>query len=251
MAESKRLGKWSKTEWRYYIYQYSRQTEMIDTIVKRIWDTLRASKFADNTLFIFSADHGEGAGHKGRVSKGYLDDNTMHVPLICEGPGVANPGTVDRTHLVTGTDIASTVCGLAGCEPLPDVSIGRSLQPLLAGKRVPWRKYVVCESGKGGFGASVISAQHQCNFRHDGQWEVYDRAADPFQKQNLAASDAGKKAKVQHLGYLRDYLGRIAISRDGGHVTKKYAKTADASMTSYGTMLKMYDAVSSGDDIYA
>ncbi len=60
---------------------------MMDSIVKRIWDTLKASKFVDDTLFIFSADHGEGAAYKGKRSKGYLDDTTMRVPLIVEGPG--------------------------------------------------------------------------------------------------------------------------------------------------------------------
>ena len=250
-AESKRIKDWTEDDWRYYLYQYARQTEMIDTIAKRIWDTLRASKFADDTLFIFSSDHGEGAAHKGRVSKGYLDDNTMRVPLICEGPGVANPGTVDRTHLVTGTDIGPTVCDFAGCQSLPDVTVGRSLLPLLAGKKIPWREYVVCESGKGGFGASVINARYQCTFRHDGKWEVYDRAKDPFQTRNLAATDVGRKAKEKHLRFLRDYLGKITVCRNGGEVTKKYAAEAEESMKNYSTMLKMYDAISAGENIYA
>ncbi|VGO13602.1 Choline-sulfatase [Pontiella desulfatans] len=249
-AESKWLKDWTEADWRYYLYQYSRQTEMIDTITKRIWDTLRASKFADNTLFIFSADHGEGAANKGRVSKGYLDDNTMRVPLICEGPGIANPGTVDRSHLVSGIDIGATVCEIAGCAPMPGVSVARSFLPLLAGEQEPWRDYVVCESGKGGFGASVISERYQCNFRHDGQWEVFDRINDPFQINNLAATDAGRQAKEKHLEYLRDYLGKITVCLNGGQVTPKYADTADASMANFQTMLKMYDAISRGEALY-
>lgn len=249
-AESKRLDHFNKAEWRYYLYQYSRQTEMVDTITKRIWETLRASKFADNTLFVFTSDHGEGGAHKGRVSKGYLDDNTMRVPLICEGPGVARPGTVDHTHLVTGTDIGPTFCDIAGCESLPDVTVGRSFQPLLNGEKVPWREYVVCESGKGGFGASVISERHQCNFRHDGKWELYYRVDDPFQTNNLSRAKAGKEVKNKHLEFLRDYLGKITVCRNGGQVTRKYADEAEESMKSYGTMLKMYDTINAGEDIY-
>lgn len=250
-AESARLQHWSDADWRYYLYQYSRQTEMIDTITKRVWDTLRTSRFADDTLFIFSSDHGEGAANKGRVSKGYLDDNTMRVPLICEGPPVARPGTVDRTHLVTGVDLGPTLCDLAGCESLPDVTVGRSFRPLLAGEHVPWREYVVCESGKGGFGASVISEQYQCNFRHDGQWEVFDRLDDPFQMRDLAATDTGRKAKTRHLGFLREYLDTITVCRNGGQVTRKYADEAEESMRNYGTMLKMYDGIRAGEDIHA
>ena len=248
-SESKRLRAWTEADWRYYLYQYSRQTEMIDSIVKRVWDTLKASRFADDTLFIFSADHGEGAANKGRVSKGYLDDNTMRVPLIVEGPGV-KPG-VDRTHLVNGIDIGPTVCEIAGCSPMPGVSVARSMMPLLGGTQEPWRDYVVCESGKGGFGASVISERYQCNFRHDGTWEVFDRLNDPFQVNNLAATAVGRQQKEKHLGFLRDYLANITICRNGGQVTKKYADRADESMGNYQTMLKMYDAVSSGEALYA
>lgn len=250
-AKSKRLKDWTEEDWRYYIYQYSRLTESIDTIAKRIWDTLRASRFADNTLFIFSSDHGEGAGYNGRVSKGCLDDNMMRVPLICEGPGVTNPGTVDRKHLITGTDIGPTLCEIAGCPSLPNVTVGRSFLPLLSGKRESWREYVVSESGKGGFMASVISKEYQCNFHHDGKWEVFDRVNDPFQVNNLAVTDVGRQAKDKHLEYLRDYLDKITVCRNGGQVTGKHADRADESMVNYQTMLKMYDAISRGEALYA
>jgi len=108
----------------------------------------------------------------------------------------------------------------------------------------------VCESGKGGFGASVISARYQCTFRHDGKWELYDRVDDPFQMRNLAATDAGKKTKEKHLEFLREYLGKITVCRNGGQVTRKYAAEAEESMKNYSTMLKMYDAISAGEDIY-
>jgi len=249
-AKSKRLKDWTEEDWRYYLYQYSRLTESIDIIIKRIWDTLRSSKFADNTLFIFSSDHGEGAANKGRISKGYLDDNVVRVPLICEGPGVAKPGTVDREHLTTGTDIGPTICEIAGCECLPDVTIGRSFLPLLAGKSVPWREYVVSESGKGGFRAAVISKEYQCNFHYNGYWEVFDRLNDPFQTNNLAGTDIGKQAKEKHLEFLRDYLSKITVCRNGGQVTPKYAAVADESRANYQTMLEMYDAVSRGEMLY-
>jgi arylsulfatase A-like enzyme len=219
--EGKKTSNWSEAEWRYYLYQYSRQTEMIDSITFRIWETLRASKFADNTLFIFSADHGEGGAHKGTVSKGYLDDNTMRVPLIFEWPGVEKPGKVDYTHLVTGTDLVPTLCDFAGCSPLPGVVIGQSLRPLLADNKIPWRDYVVCESGKGKFGASVVSKSHQCNFFADGSWQLYDRTADPFQMKNLAKKDTGKKIKKTHLASLQDYIGKIKLHQEGGSATKK------------------------------
>ena len=108
----------------------------------------------------------------------------------------------------------------------------------------------MCESGKGGFGASVISTQYQCNFRHDGKWELYDRVGDPFQTNNLASTEAGMKAKDKHLEFLRDYLGKITVCRNGGQVTRKYAEEAEESMKNYGTMLKMYDSISAGEDIY-
>jgi len=247
-SESKRLRAWTEDDWRYYLYQYSRQTEMIDSIVKRIWNTLKASRFADDTLFIFSADHGEGAANKGRVSKGYLDDNTMRVPLIVEGPGV-KPG-VDRTNMVNGIDIGPTVCELAGCECMPGVTVAKSLWPLIQGKAVSGHEYTVCESGKSGFGVSIITEQYQCNFRDTGEYELYDRANDPFQMNNLASPEGGKVIKDQHLAHLKEYFGKIQVSRDGGTVTRKYRDRAADSLKKYQLLTKMYDAVMAGELTY-
>jgi hypothetical protein len=130
------------------------------------------------------------------------------------------------------------------------VTVGRSFLPLIEGKDVPWRDYTVCESGKGGFGASVISEQYQCNFRSNGAWELYDRVGDPFQVTNLFKTKLGKQEKARHLEFLRDYLSKIRVCRDGGTVTKKYADGAEESLKNYHTMLKMYDAISAGKDIY-
>jgi len=238
----------TEEDWRYYLYQYSRQTEMIDSLVKRIWDTLKASKFADDTLFIFSSDHGEGAAFKGKRSKGYLDDNTMRVPLIVEGPGVKQG--VDRTHMVNGIDIGPTVCELAGCECMPGVTVAKSLWPLIQGQELSDREYTVCESAKGGFGASIITKKYQCNFRDSGEYELYDREKDPFQMNNLASPEAGKVIKDQHLVHLKDYFGKIEISREGGSVTGKNKDRAGEAMESYKQVVGMYDAVMAGELTY-
>lgn len=235
-------------DWRYYIYQYARQTEMIDSIVKRVWDTLKASKFANDTLFIFSSDHGEGAAFKGKRSKGYLDDNTMRVPLIIEGPGV-KPG-VDRTNMVNGIDIGPTVCELAGCDCMPGVTVAKSLWPLIQGEEDFDREYTICESGKPGFGVSIVTDEYQCNFRETGEYEVYDRKKDPFQMNNLAGPELGKIVKDKHLAHLKEYFGTIQVSREGGAVTGKNKDRAPEAQEEYAQFVKMYDAVMAGELTY-
>ncbi len=48
---------------------------------------------------------------------------------------------------------------------------------------------------------------------------------------------------------MRDYLERITACRNGGQVTRKYANEAEERMKNYRTMLKMYDAISAGEDV--
>ena len=59
---------------------------MVDAEIASLYDAVRSSRFADNTVIIFGADHGEGAGFHGNVSKGYLEEEAWRVPLAIVDP---------------------------------------------------------------------------------------------------------------------------------------------------------------------
>jgi N-sulfoglucosamine sulfohydrolase len=98
-----------------------------DKAFGRIVETIRSSDIADNTLIIFTADHGIAFPH----AKMTLYDPGIEVPLLINGPGI-NPETV-RDELISNVDIMPTLLELASL-PLPSNLQGRSFASLLAGK---------------------------------------------------------------------------------------------------------------------
>jgi len=90
----------------------------------------------DETLIIFTGDHGESLGQHGEMTHGYLTYNTtIWVPLIISYPG-AKPGRAD--HYVGHIDIFPTVCDILQVKK-PDAIQGVSLLPGMKGKKLPRR----------------------------------------------------------------------------------------------------------------
>jgi len=133
----------SDMQWKNYIYDYCRMVERLDRNVGRILRAVRDR--GDDTIVLFTSDHGDGLGRHGRVSKWHPYDESVKVPFVVYGPkfGIQR-NVIDTEHLVSGVDIMSTVCDYAGI-PTPPNSRGLSLRPLLEGKPVEWRKSVFVE----------------------------------------------------------------------------------------------------------
>lgn len=87
----------------------------------------------ENTLIVFTSDHGEMLGEKGLIQKRSFYDWSSRIPLIVEGPGI-RPGTVGTP--VSLIDIPATLIDLAGQHPVRPLD-GRSLMPALRGEALP------------------------------------------------------------------------------------------------------------------
>jgi arylsulfatase len=84
----------------------------------------------DDTVIIFSSDHGDMCGSHGLRSKGpFVYDEIMKVPAVVRAPGVTAPATA-TSALTSHVDLARTICGLAGVEPDPRMR-GVDLGPVL------------------------------------------------------------------------------------------------------------------------
>jgi len=99
---------------------------------------------ADDTIFVFTADHGEMAGDHGRLGKTMFFEGSMRVPMIVAGPGIA-PGRTNGA-LVELIDLGKTVCDLCGVTPHA-LDQGRSLAPILHGECGAHRETVYAEMG--------------------------------------------------------------------------------------------------------
>jgi len=115
-------------------YYYAATQWGVDEPVGRVLQALERKGLTDNTIVIFTSDHGDFMGQHRMVRKGmFLYDTLLHVPMIWYAPGLIGKGLRVR-ELAQGIDLFPTLAdltgGTIGCE-LP----GRSLSPLLKGER--------------------------------------------------------------------------------------------------------------------
>jgi arylsulfatase len=101
-------------------YYYS-MISQIDHHVGRMTELLRQKGLYDDTLIIFTADHGDFMGFHHMLLKGnYMYDPVVKVPLIVKWPGNVQAGTVSQ-RMVNNIDLAPTLCRAAGCTPGPQM----------------------------------------------------------------------------------------------------------------------------------
>lgn len=176
--------KWSPLLWRYYIWCYYRMVEMADAEIGRVLDALEDSRFADNTLIVFTSDHGDGLSRRRMVQKWWLYDEAVRVPLVIVPPGRASAGGRDEVHPVNGLDIAPTLCDYAGIDP-PPLHRGRSLRPLVEGKPDWPREFIVSEAGITGRMVRT-SDDKLITYKGEAPDLLFDMRRDPWEMTNLA-----------------------------------------------------------------
>ena len=118
----------------------------IDRLVGQLAARLKELGLADNTIFLYSSDNGILHGEHGYGGKVLLYEPSIRVPLIVYDPRQPQPAGGRRVReLVVSADVAPTILELGGAPPVAGMQ-GRSLVPLLRGKKVDWRKDFFCES---------------------------------------------------------------------------------------------------------
>jgi arylsulfatase A-like enzyme len=121
--------------------RYAAMIENIDRHLGLLLDRLETEGDLDNTVVIYTSDHGEMLGDHGIWGKQVALDPSIRIPLIIAGPGVTGNGVVSDA-LVSFEDIAATVLDLAGVG-IPDTMTARSLLPVLNGETERHRDWVV------------------------------------------------------------------------------------------------------------
>ena len=99
-------------EWRMFLRDYYRYVEKVDQEIGWVLSALERSRLRDNTLIIFSVDHGEAAGRHRMFQKFTLYEESVRVPFIVASFGERfgiSKGSFDRVHLVSGVDPARSL----------------------------------------------------------------------------------------------------------------------------------------------
>src|SRR5690348_4570778 len=177
---------WGDHEWRTARWIYDRFTELADRAVGIVLDGLRAAGREEDTLILFTSDHGEGAGAHRWLGKLMFYEEPMTVPFILRWPGRVPAGVRDHARLVSGVDVLPTLCGAAGITP----PAGMDGIDLLT---EPDRPFVVAEihpvwKGDTAGGRMLRTPRWKyAAFATDDRREMlFDLEADPGETRNLA-----------------------------------------------------------------
>jgi len=137
---------WTKKDWRMHRWAYAKLTEMVDKEIGKVLDALKESGQEENTIVIFTSDHGEQDGAHRLEEKGFLFEESARVPLLVSWKGRIKPGQVDHEHLISnGLDILPSMCDLAEI-PMSNAYRGQSVKPLILEKHnKEWRQSLVVE----------------------------------------------------------------------------------------------------------
>jgi arylsulfatase A-like enzyme len=189
----------------------------VDEGVGMLLESLERSGQLDNTVIVFLGDNGYFFGEHGLgPERRFAYEEGIRSPFLVRAPRRAKAGSKIR-DLVICQDIAPTLIELAGGKPEPQVQ-GRSLLPLLAGKRVGWRKSFLVEYWAEnampwlvGMTYKAVRTNrykyiHWVNRGRDGELdELYDLEKDPYELKNLNASRAHTTIRAK----LRKDLARL------------------------------------------
>lgn len=203
----------SPEAWRQYRNAYYRLIEKADGEVGRILEALERNGLAEDTLVIFTSDHGDGHGAHQWNQKSLLYEESVRIPLIVSHPAISHCGT-DDSHLVSnGLDILPTLLDFADIAPPPDLP-GRSLRSLISGNETPgWRDELIVEAwpfqGDPGrtLGRMVRTAEYKYAVYAWGRYreQLFDVREDPGEMVNLAVQTRYRTVLQDHRDRLRRY----------------------------------------------
>jgi len=204
---------WDTNQWRAYLYTYYLFTEMVDLQIGRIRRALEESGQAENTLVVFTSDHGEGlAGHR-VVCKLWPFEEICTVPMILKFPGRIPAGATDTKHLVSGIDILPTLCDYAGIAA-PEMT-GMSMRTWIDSPAQSGRDYVVVElapdpKAPGCLARIVRSRRHKYIVftQGDRREMLFDLESDPGETKDIAQDAGSESVLTEHRDMLRDWTVR-------------------------------------------
>lgn len=185
---------------------YYAKVTMVDDNVGRLLSQLHTLGLAENTLIVFTADHGNMLGDLNRWFKGVMYEGSARIPLLIKAPPRSplaarfNRGAV-IDNIVENIDVMPTLCELAGV-PCPAQGVqGRSLAGLVAGQADRWKDVAFAERNSAMIrtpGYKLIQNDEKAGRRGGGAYELYDMLHDPQETRNLAG-DAAHAATVKDL----------------------------------------------------
>jgi choline-sulfatase len=180
-------------------------TQWLDEEIGKVLKTLADSEVADNTIVIYTTDHGENMGEHGLWWKNCMYEHAARVPLIVSWPKKWTGGQ-RRSEACSLVDVVQTIAQLGGADVPADWN-GDSMVKWLDEPKTKWKDMAVSEY----YGHNIASGFAMIRMgrfkyvyhtppdrNHAGERELYDLAADPGEFDNLA-NDSKHKDRIESM----------------------------------------------------
>lgn len=177
----------------------------MDEQVGRVLAALESTGQADNTVVIFTSDHGLAMGSHGLRGKQNMYEHTIGVPLLMKGPGIPSGKRVDALCYLR--DLYPTVCELAGIE-IPETVQGRSLVPVLRGDARAVRPYAFGYFRD--FQRMIRTDQWKLiYYPHIEKYQLFNLKSDPHELNNLYGKNGHQAVTEQLRGKLNTWRQQV------------------------------------------
>ncbi len=195
-------------DWREEYPDYLGCCYSLDENVGRVRSELERLGLWENTLLVYTSDHGCHFRTRNAEYKRSCHDSCLRIPLLVHGPGFTGGSVV--TELVSLIDLPPTVLRAGGMSPPAQMS-GRSLQELVEGTATDWPEEVFAQISESHCGRAVRTKKWKYSVRapggagHPGFRDselyvedfLYDLEADPHERQNLVADPAYRDVRAE------------------------------------------------------
>lgn len=191
---------WQDLTWDDYAHAtacYYANCTLIDEQIGRLLEALEALGMRENTIIVFTSDHGDYMGEHRLLLKGIpAFDGVYRVPLLIAGPGITPGMRIDQVTSLL--DLVPTLTELAIGAGFP--CHGRSLRPLLQGEDAAWANeaFAECHGQRFNYTQRVLwRDEHKYVFNGFDEDELYDLAHDPYEQNNLAGDPSRRPLMEQ------------------------------------------------------
>ncbi|BEG99471.1 sulfatase family protein [Bacteroides sedimenti] len=214
---------YSEDDWRRYRNAYFRLTEIVDAEIGKILKALDDNHLTENTIIIFSSDHGDGTGAHQWNQKSALFEEVVNIPFIVRMPQKKLAGTIRKEIINNGLDLMPTLCDFAGAHT-PDYCLGKSLRPILENKKEQQiNEYVVTEtqfdkSVTRGWMVRTPRYKYVLYDKGRNREQLYDIQNDKNEQVNLAVESKYNVELNKHRRYLTEWIKKCGIETTGREI---------------------------------
>lgn len=196
-------------------------TTRLDILIGRVLERLDAHGLTDDTLIVYTSDHGDQLGERGLWWKQTFFDESAKVPLILSWPGVLPPGE-RREQVVNLVDLCPTVLDAVGAPVLPAID-GTSFWGVARDAQAPWldltfSEYCTDGSARWDGGNAVVQRMVRAGswkliYYHGYRPQLFDLAEDPRETRDLGQAPGHAATRDRLLAVLRANWDPDAIAR--------------------------------------